>query len=66
MDRTDIEVDQALARIGTWAWRRHSEETGESNEHPNPLDRLKHEGKADAFQEVEKYIQAVRQARDGS
>ena len=60
------EIDQALARIGAWAWRRHGQETVESNEHPNPLDRLKHEGKADAFQEVEKYIQAVRQARSES
>ena len=58
------EVDAALGRIGAWAWRRHGEEFGVARDAENPLDRLKHEGEANAFQEVSKYIDTVRQARD--
>lgn len=60
------EVDAALGRIGAWTWKRHGEETGLAAKHPNPLDRLKHEGQAKAFQEVSKYIDTVRQAREES
>jgi len=64
-DKQRDPVDEALGRISAWAWRRHGEETVHSNEAPNPLDRLKYEGKADAFKEVDKYILIVREARDG-
>lgn len=55
-------IDRALARIGSWAWRRHGEELGRSREVESPLDRIRHEGQSAAFQEVSKYIDVVRQA----
>jgi len=57
------EVDAALGRISAWAWRRHGEEIRHMDETSSPLDALKHEGKADAFKEVDKYIRIVREVR---
>lgn len=53
----------SLGRVESWAWRRHGEETLRAREELNPLDRLEAEGQARAFQEVSKYIDAVRAAR---
>ena len=57
-------VDEALGRISAWAWRRHGEETEHYRDDLNLLDRLKHEGMADAFKEVDKYIRIVRESRE--